>query len=96
MEILYVFNPGPFSSNRYVRKNRSVLKHLKTRPWLLWFNRPTLPTHLPWLNLSEICRVLKGPGVEPRGGGGTLGNPKDSVWEDWGTLGKIRGITNPA
>ena len=20
-------------------------------------------------------------------------NPKDSVWEDWGTLGKIRGIT---
>ncbi len=23
-----------------------------------------------------------------------LGNPKDSVWEDWGTLGKIRGITN--
>ena len=27
--------------------------------------------------------------MEPRGGGGTLGNPKDSVWEDWGTLGKI-------
>ncbi len=23
------------------------------------------------------------------------GNPKDSVWEDWGTLGKIRGITTP-
>ena len=22
-----------------------------------------------------------------------LGNPEDSVWEDWGTLGKIRGIT---
>ena len=21
-----------------------------------------------------------------------LGNPKDSVWEDWGTLGKIRGF----
>ena len=30
-----------------------------------------------------------------RGGGGTLGNPNDSDWEDWGTLGKIRGITNP-
>ena len=24
-----------------------------------------------------------------------LGNPKDSVWEDWGTLGKIREITTP-
>ena len=24
-----------------------------------------------------------------------LGNPKDSVWEDWGTLGKIREITAP-
>ena len=22
-----------------------------------------------------------------------LGNPEDSVWEDWGTLGNIRGIT---
>ena len=32
--------------------------------------------------------VLKGGGCS-RGGGGTLGNSKDSVWEDWGTLGKI-------
>ena len=24
-----------------------------------------------------------------------LENPKDSVWGDWGTLGKIRGITHP-
>ncbi len=24
-----------------------------------------------------------------------LGNTEDSIWEDWGTLGKIRGITNP-
>ena len=24
-----------------------------------------------------------------------LGKPKDSVWEDWGTLGKIREITPP-
>ena len=24
-----------------------------------------------------------------------LGNPKDSGWEDWGTLGKIRGIITP-
>ena len=23
-----------------------------------------------------------------------LGNPKDSVWEDWGTLGKIKGINH--
>ena len=28
-----------------------------------------------------------------QGEGVFLGNPKDSVWEDWGTLGKIRGIT---
>ena len=28
-------------------------------------------------------------------GGCSWGNPKDSVWEDWGTLGKIRGITTP-
>ena len=26
-------------------------------------------------------------------GRGYLGNLEDSVWEDWGTLGKIRGIT---
>ena len=32
-------------------------------------------------------RVLKGPGVSKGFRGGTLGNPKDSVWEDWGTLG---------
>ena len=37
-------------------------------------------------------RVLKGPGVSK--GKRELGNPKDSVWEDWGTLGKIRGITS--
>ena len=37
------------------------------------------------------CRVLKG-GVS-KGEGVFLGNPEDSVWEDWGTLGKIRGIT---
>ena len=24
-----------------------------------------------------------------------MGNPEDSVWEDWGTLGKIRGIATP-
>ena len=44
--------------------------------------------------ICQSCRVLKGPGgVEPRGGG-VPGEPfSDSVWEDWGTLGKIRGIT---
>ena len=35
-------------------------------------------------------RVLKG-GVSK--GRVFLNNPEDSVWEDWGTLGKIRGIT---
>ena len=30
-----------------------------------------------------------------RGGGGTLGNCEDSVWEDWGALGKIRGVNTP-
>ena len=29
------------------------------------------------------------------GEGVFLGKRKDSVWEDWGTLGKIRGITTP-
>ena len=38
----------------------------------------------------HLGRVLSGYRVEPRGWGGTLGNPKDSVWEDWGTVGKIR------
>ena len=30
-----------------------------------------------------------------QGEGVFLGNPKHSVWEDWSTLGKIRGITTP-
>ena len=30
------------------------------------------------------------PSRNGRGGGGTLGNPKDSGWEDWGILGYIR------
>ena len=34
-------------------------------------------------------RVLKGPGGV-QGEGVFLGNPKDSVWEDWGTLGNLR------
>ena len=33
-------------------------------------------------------RILKGGGVQ--GEGVFLGNPKDSVWEDWGALGNIR------
>ena len=33
-------------------------------------------------------RVLKGPGGG-QGEGVFLGNPEDSVWEDWGTLGNI-------
>ena len=30
-----------------------------------------------------------------QGEGVFLGNPEDCVWEDWGTLGKIREITTP-
>ena len=41
-----------------------------------------------------FCRVLKGPGGV-QGEGVLLGKPKDSGREDWGTLGKIRGITTP-
>ena len=33
---------------------------------------------------GPVCRVLKGV---------FRGKPKDSVWEDWGTLGKIKEIT---
>ena len=36
----------------------------------------------------KVRGVLKG-GVQ--GEGVFLGNPKDSVWEGWGTLGNIRG-----
>ena len=36
-----------------------------------------------------VYRVLKGPGGV-QGEGVFLGNPKDSVREDWGTLGNIR------
>ena len=38
-------------------------------------------------------RVLKGGGGGEKGEGVFLRNPKDSGGEDWGTLGKIRGIT---
>ena len=41
---------------------------------------------------GAFYRVLKG-GVQ--GEGVFLGNPEDSVWEDWGTLGKIWVITTP-
>ena len=33
---------------------------------------------------------FEGPGWYEKGEGMFLGNPKDSVWEDWGTLGNIR------
>ena len=35
------------------------------------------------------------PGREKGGGGGNVGNPKNSYREDWGTFGMIRGITTP-
>ena len=37
----------------------------------------------------QVGFIVQGEGV-------FLGNLKDSVWEDWGTLGKIRGITTPS
>ena len=40
----------------------------------------------------NACRVLKGGVFKGRV---FLGNPKDSGREDWGTLGKIRGISTP-
>ena len=43
--------------------------------------------------ICQSCRVLKGPGGCVQGEGVFLGNHKNCVWEDWGTLGKIRGIT---
>ena len=52
--------------------------------------RPTILTVLAFF--FKYCRVLKGVSKVR----GQLGNPEDSVWEDWGTLGKIRGITTPA
>ena len=36
---------------------------------------------------TKKCRVLKGPGMF-KGPGVFLGNPQDSIWEDWGTLGE--------
>ena len=39
---------------------------------------------------SVNYRVLKG-GVQGEG----VRNPKDSVWEDWGTLGNIGGNPSP-
>ena len=39
---------------------------------------------MPWQ--PKDYRLLKGPGgVQGEGGEPTLGNPKDSVWEDLGT-----------
>ena len=45
------------------------------------------------MRMTMIYRVLKGGGVQREGV--FLGNHEDSVWEHWGTLGKIRGITTP-
>ena len=45
-----------------------------------------------------FCPVVCDPGIGTtiiQGEGVFLGKPKDSVWEDWGTLGKIRGKKHP-
>ena len=44
--------------------------------------------------IQGSCRVLKGPGGV-QGEEETGQTLRISVWEDWGTLGKIRGITIP-
>ena len=49
----------------------------------------TLPTII-MVQGTVTYRVLKGPGGGVQGEGVFLGNPKDSVWEDWGSLGNIR------
>ena len=49
---------------------------------------PLFKKTYPKLDLPLDSRILKGGGVQ--GEGVFLGNPRDSVWEDWGTLGNIR------
>ena len=39
--------------------------------------------------------IVDPEGVGVQGEGVFLGNPKDSVWEDWGTFGKIREDYHP-
>ena len=41
----------------------------------------------------DVIGFFKGGGVQAEGV--FLGKPEDSGREEWGTLGKIRGITNP-
>ena len=55
-----------------------------TRPsWVSW-------SAMPWAKFPSrpnlVGSSFSGPGVEPRGGGGTLGKPEDSGREDWGTF----------
>ena len=52
----------------------------------------TIGTEIEKKKQYTIIGFLRVPGCL-RGGGVFLGNPEDSVWEDWGTLGKIKGIT---
>ena len=69
-----------------------------------WFPIPTCRRHRRW-NIfgrsigrsvffggwkGEFFRVFKGGMVLLKGRGCSWGTPKDSVWEDWGTLGNIR------
>ena len=64
-----------------------VYERLKThRPQLLPEFQRTI-NRIMVLKLGDIWRVLKGP-VVSKGEGVFLGNPGDSVWEDWGTLRK--------
>ena len=46
-------------------------------------------------NYPQLVGFLRVKGGCVQGEGVLLGNPKDSVWEDWGTLGKIGEITTP-
>ena len=64
-------------------------KWLGSPPFISHFHGHLEGVPQPLLTMV-INHLLTGMILQARGGGGTLGKPKDSVWEDWGTLGNIR------
>ena len=73
----------------FLPKKYVNLKNLSTHTTKIETGQASKPSFcfVNFYLLSFFCRLPKG-GVFK--GGGNWGNPKDSVWEDWGTLGKIR------
>ena len=83
-------NMGIFMGELLLVSGRAKLKKIGKNGWHeSIFSHPNSETgSKEWTNIQiTSCRVLKGGGRGgcPRGGGGTLGKPKDSVWEDWGS-----------